>query len=38
MIRLKPLKIFAAVAAVAGGASAAGAQPNPVLYLSSVEP
>ena len=38
MIRLKPLKIFAAVAAVAGGASAAGAQPNPVLYLTSVEP
>ena len=38
MIRLKSLQLYVAIAALAGGAGSAGAQPNPVLYLTSVEP
>ena len=38
MITLKSFGIFAAAAALAAGAGTAWAQPNPVLYLTSVEP
>ena len=38
MIRFKSLNIFVAAAALTGVATPAGAQPNPVLYLTSTEP
>jgi hypothetical protein len=38
MIRLNSLKLCVAIGALAAGAGSAGAQPNPILYLTSVEP
>lgn len=38
MIRFKSLNIFVAVAALTAAPAPAGAQPNPVLYLTSTEP
>lgn len=38
MTRLTAASLFAAAALLAGSASPAGAQPNPILYLTSTEP
>lgn len=38
MTRLKAASLFAATALFAASALPAGAQPNPVLYLTSIEP
>lgn len=38
MIRLKSLKLSVAIVALVAGAGSAIAQPNPILYLTSVEP
>lgn len=38
MITLKSFRIFAAFAALAAAAGVAQAQPNPILYLKTVEP
>ena len=38
MTRQKSLKMVAALAALTAGAGSAGAQPNPILYLTAIEP